>query len=602
MALKTAPALSTEPIILPLALGYTLLTLISAVLLSFGILASPFVTACFWCSGIVLAAISLPQSGRWLRGCLLKSPIYTSFLGMIFLIGFSLCLVPEIDRDSLVYHTALPKQWLAQAEITAQFGNIYSYFPLNIELGYALGLQCLGPQAPKLIGFSFFLLLCLVLNVLADHPRRLGSASSRTSRLAMPVFALVPSAFCLGISSYVDLALACYLLLAVFCLAMTERQAVAWSIVGGIFAGFAMGIKYHGLVLFPIFALCYVWDAWRGKQRKHYIVLFATTVIVACPWYIRNILVTGNPLYPFLYEIFGGLADWDLTRMRWYDIHLSTYGLDNLTAHKDLLYFLSLPFRMSFFASFDGKAYDGIIGPVVLLGALCLCWRRVRSTIPAPLAIFSVFYALSWAFSSNQLRFFMPLLALACGGLNVTLSALQKRKWLRSLFLVLIVATAASNAYSLGSHLYKRKYLDFFSEDLDSKLFLRKHLSHYAFYEEINAIAPPASKIYLIGLRGYGYYLDHSYTFDAVYDGYRFEQWLKQSMTGDVLSSKLKAEGITHLAFDWRFFLNSSRYESGTAEHAESSILKQRCDNWLRANATAVSLKAQTPFALYALR
>jgi hypothetical protein len=39
------------------------------------------------------------------------------------------------------------------------------------------------------------------------------------------------------------------------------------------------------------------------------------------PWLVKNLMETGNPVYPLAYSLFGG-ADWDAaTNIRWVRAH-----------------------------------------------------------------------------------------------------------------------------------------------------------------------------------------------------------------------------------------------------------------------------------------
>lgn len=78
----------------------------------------------------------------------------------------------------------------------------------------------------------------------------------------------------------------------------TDTQAAAWA---GLAAGLAASTREYGLAFVPLgAALLWCRQAWTGNLIPY--LLAAATVAV--PWYLRNALLTGNPLYP---HSLGGL-------------------------------------------------------------------------------------------------------------------------------------------------------------------------------------------------------------------------------------------------------------------------------------------------------
>jgi hypothetical protein len=59
-----------------------------------------------------------------------------------------------------------------------------------------------------------------------------------------------------------------------------------------------LATKYTALLALP--ALLLLVDApWRaGWKARRYLVVLAAVLVIASPWYLRNLILTGNPLYP----------------------------------------------------------------------------------------------------------------------------------------------------------------------------------------------------------------------------------------------------------------------------------------------------------------
>src|SRR6266446_5816384 len=77
------------------------------------------------------------------------------------------------------------------------------------------------------------------------------------------------------------------------------------------------------------------------------------------PWYVRNWIRTGSPLFPFYLEIWPAQAPgWDLERSRLYETLFSLYG--DVRGPLDYLW---SPIRLAVAAQPDQPAfYDGVLG------------------------------------------------------------------------------------------------------------------------------------------------------------------------------------------------------------------------------------------------
>jgi hypothetical protein len=157
-------------------------------------------------------------------------------------------------------------------------------------------------------------------------------------------------------------------------------------------------------------------------------------VVFACPWYIRTTHYTGNPFYPFAYNIFGGLH-WSADRAEGYERHQMEFGVGELPSPavmrslpkwKQMLVgprepwkWMAAPFMLTFRpADFEVKIGNlpntvlTAVGPLYLaLLPLLLLWTGKP---PATRLILWLFLPLwLWWFASMQLaRYLLPNLAL----------------------------------------------------------------------------------------------------------------------------------------------------------------------------------------------
>jgi 4-amino-4-deoxy-L-arabinose transferase-like glycosyltransferase len=284
---------------------------------------------------------------------------------LIFLLALA---TPAEAFDALLYHLAVPAMWLKAGGL--QLVNMPHYwFPQLVEGIFAWPMALGSDRAPQLIHFTFGLLTALLLG---NWSRQLWG--NRAAAWVPALLLTMPSLPWLAAWAYTDLAL-CYYALAVLYTVWKWRNTGSnrWLVSSGIMAGFAMGVKYTSFLV-PLTALLFILWSGRRELRAALVrcLLFSSlAILVALPWYARNLIWTGNPFYPF---IFGG-PFWDAFRAQAYSATGTGTGW-NLSA------LLLLPLNVTL-GVHDANFYDGRIGPSFLLLfplALWTLWLARRET------------------------------------------------------------------------------------------------------------------------------------------------------------------------------------------------------------------------------
>jgi hypothetical protein len=214
-------------------------------------------------------------------------------------------LAPVTDGDALCYHLQVPKVFLAAGAVGFDPDLHETVYPLVTELLYAVALAVRGPVACRLISWVFGVSVAAGVTALARPS--LGSRAWWAGAIAL----LVP-AVSNGMSAPLnDAALAAY----------GTSAIVAWSrfhqtpsfrrlVLAGVMTGLALGVKYPALVLAGLLtgAVLTSGIAKVGLRRAGVLtaVFVVVTGAVGGPWYLRAFLYTGNPVFPFFRQVFGG--------------------------------------------------------------------------------------------------------------------------------------------------------------------------------------------------------------------------------------------------------------------------------------------------------
>jgi len=231
-----------------------------------------------------------------------------SFAGMLWIWGW---VSPPPAWDAFVYHLGFPAAWLQHGEIfpvTVPFGDqAGTYFPSNVELVYLWIMTYAGQDFATNTVQWLFMLMCTAL--VYRLCRIFAKSKSVALAAAFSVF-FMPSIFHQAVSSEVDIAFAAMFLSALyFTLRWVEKPAIRFNFVlamtsAGLFAGTkSIATVWTVFFLFPALVAALVS---RGA-RPWMIVGLASGIATGGYWYIRNFIITGNPVFPLTISL-GGLT------------------------------------------------------------------------------------------------------------------------------------------------------------------------------------------------------------------------------------------------------------------------------------------------------
>jgi hypothetical protein len=241
-----------------------------------------------------------------------------AFCGAILavVISFGLSHSPLTAYDSLSYHLFFPARWLQEHRLsiiaTPFSDEAQSYAPANGELFFLWLMAPLHSDQLARIGqVPFYVLIGIALYALA---RRTG---------ARPGTALYPALFAMVSRPVVeqavgaDVDLICWslflasLYLGLHALETNERRD--WALLG-VSLGLYAGTKYVALVYVPVLALLIIARVLKrtpsglsGQGGRAAALLWAIPGVLAfsLPWYLRNWVVAGSPLYPASLSLAG---------------------------------------------------------------------------------------------------------------------------------------------------------------------------------------------------------------------------------------------------------------------------------------------------------
>ena len=482
-------------------------------------------------------------------------------------LAFVASLAPPIAKDTLLYHFSVPKAFIAQHSNAFIEGNIASYLALGTEM-HALWAMLLGnivsPRAGEAAaGVTTFLFFPLLLAAVFGWARELDISRS-WSLVAVLMVAAIPTAFHVASSGYTDLSLALYISLAVYSLCRWWRTTVIAPLVfAAIFLGGALAVKLTTLFVIAAFALIILLRG-RGEVKAGKIVLtgFGALLlagVIASPWYLRNWSATGSPVFPFYMSIWKGEAKgWDVERSNLFQGMNSQYG----GAAEQPVNYLTAPLRLSLAAQpEDANLYDGVLGAAFLIGLPLLIWalwrKRLAPEVVIAAGVAGVIY-LFWLFSSQQMRYLLPLiplLAIAIAGSAEKVGELSiRRAWM-----YVGIAASAFGILTSAAWFSQKAPLRVALGGETRDQYLTRNLDYYPFYRAINQDTAGDAKIWLINMRRDTYNIDRTIVSDYLFEDWTLRKMLWESRNTQELKAKASSLGVQYVLTRHDFIFDYDR-------------------------------------------
>ncbi|MCX5819019.1 MAG: glycosyltransferase family 39 protein [Deltaproteobacteria bacterium] len=472
-------------------------------------------------------------------------------LGILLLAGFSLVLTPEIGKDALIYHLAVPKLYLLHHGFYFIPGNVFAGYPLLGEMHYLMALFLQNDILAKAMNYT---VLCGILLGMGLFARFLLQEQVFPV-LSMLIFFSIPSVFAVSHMAYNDLFVTFFMLAAFYSfLRWSEQGMTAWLILCGVFSGSAAACKYTALLLTPLGCLGILWCASRRKaETLHVLRLLALYVaaafIAGSPFYLKNWVMTGNPFHPFFYGIFGGRG-WDGDQARLYDLFIQSLGMG-----RSFLDYLLLPWNVSLRAKMDSPQFDGVLGPIFLLTLPFLAGLRRWETPVRVVLVYALLGFLFWASSAQQIRYLIPLFPLLALVTGVIMTRYRKRKRIFALLLCIVAASLAFNGYHIIRDFMKISPMRAAAGIESRDEFLYRTLPQYPLYRFVNRNLPPDARVFLLYMKNYTFLCDRDCYADSMFEAHTLQTILQRESSADGVRNRLQAMGFTYLLYDRIFLL-----------------------------------------------
>ncbi len=533
----------------------------------------------------VLAGLAVAGTVAWLRNRRPATPfrarpvhVLLAGLGVLTLLPlYLLALTPTISWDASVYHLTLPKLFLAHGGFRPVAMNVYSHWPLNVELLFAVAMAVYDHVLAKLVHFGFGLLTLYAVWVgcRACHPGGVqtkhghpGGVQTKHGRpasgwLAMPLL-LANGVVVFEIrAAYVDLAYAFFFVAGFLFMveALERRPRALW--LAGICCGIVAGIKITGVAGAAVIGALYLPRLVRALRRREltaalrpFLVRFALPVFVLwAPWPARAAWLTGNPFYPLFHDWLGG-PDWSSALSARLQAWQSSIGMGRTPVD-----YLLLPVRIFLDGELGYERFDGELGAFWLVLIPLAIWTAIgvppeggqRNTVILVRRCLAAagLYFVFWSLSAQQMRFLipaLPLLAIAGAVSLVELLDRLRTRWRRVgraiAFAAAVGVLIAGQSRILGAG-YRTlgRYLQVQGDLVSTAV--------HPVYRFVNDHLPPDALLLFLGTNQ-RFFCDREALADSFFEASQIAAWLAPATDVPELRRRLAVRGVSHLLVDRR--------------------------------------------------
>jgi hypothetical protein len=250
---------------------------------------------------IVDHAPTLSSSLKWRDLWLQRRHRVLAAGAIMFVVGYLASLIyhqrplPVISNDAITYHLPAAVQWLQTGRIGLYEAWYYnpanSYSPLG---GSAFVAWLIAPlQNDSIARFVAVGPLLMLMIAMLNVCRRLG-LDPGVAALVAAACALARTFASQAILAKDDLFVAAFFVILVDALSRERLSTRSGPFRVGIALGLLLATKYTVLFSLPLLLLMFN-RAWTIRRM---LIAAGVALLIAGPWYWRNVRMTGNPLYP----------------------------------------------------------------------------------------------------------------------------------------------------------------------------------------------------------------------------------------------------------------------------------------------------------------
>ncbi len=512
--------------------------------------------------------------------------------------------IEAFGYDVTSYHLEVPREWLASGQMNSLKHNVYSHLPLFVEAGYMKLAVMHGSVFDAIYTIQFFHASAALLAAVALGRLVAGYAGAASGIVAGAAMLASPWTIITGSMAYSEMFVMLFGIGAIMMMLDPLSASPRGALVVGLMLGLATLSKLTagGFIALPIAVAYAYWlfntplplreglgegrvndDASVRKttfrKAKHIalplLIAALAGLLILTPYFVRNAIWTGNPVFPFATSTLGQ-GHWnDAQVTRWNNAHHAKSIGEGL-AKLPRQWLLSTGYGAIGGSKRDTQDITDIARfstenglPLFWLAAFACAALLLASREHRPIAIaLSIVLALQilfWIFfTHHQSRFLIPTLLPGCLFIGLGLGRLEtltraSRAWLAPLASVVLIGCMTLSCYATlwnqtpritdaqtGERFAVPAYL-LIDSLIDPRDVTANQPGRFAGQHPLNHL-PATSKTLLVGEAGNVLYIQRAFLYNTAFDRSFLTEVLKQTK-GNALAVTfaLVRAGFTHV-------------------------------------------------------
>lgn len=420
--------------------------------------------------------------------------------------------LPPADFDVLEYHLQAPKEFYEQGSIGFLPHNVYGNMPLCAEMLCLLSMLLVGDWWQGALVGKVVLAGFAPLTALAIWAAGCRLFRPAAGGLAALVYLSTPWIYLVSTTGLVEGVAACYWLLAVYAIVVWQQQTMeprplGWIAIAGAMAGTALAVKYPAALFVVVPLAGWIVLVARRACARPFVVFLALVCATGGPWLVKNAVLTGNPTYPLLSQLFDGATRTPELNARWERAHAPpNYAPADLA-------------NRAIDVTLRSEWLSPLLVPLIVIALVA----RRRHTVWSLAGYFAVVFALWWLFTHRIDRFWVPalgVLALAAGGAIV---AWADRRWAWVAYGVVAVLLVANLVTMTSGACGENRYFVILSRLRTAPEYLPP------WYRFLNVSAPGDRRVLCVGDAAV-FELEMPLWYNTTFDASVFEQLVRPAI------------------------------------------------------------------------
>lgn len=496
--------------------------------------------------------------------------IYLCLIGLFALRAAT----PPTAADELIYHLPVPQAFVEQGRIYPVFDNSLGNLPFLVHMIYAVFIMAGSDIAARL--FSLYLAVGTSLAILGFCTRYL---TQRVGVLAGFAFFGAGMVVELAVTSRIDVSLAGMLFLCTYSMInYLESKNQSWLWISALLAGFSLGIKHTAVIWLALVGGMYLVQQLIISREQTLKVLrlgigyMLLAFAVASPWYLKNYVWFGNPVYPLLTgEVaeFGprGIRFFDENDERKLEAHFNAVRSEmpevieaqeeeltkaiNARVPRHPLWWWEFFLKPNTYLMSEPNQYPNYL---FLIIPLFVFVTKPRWVVWLLLLSLAFVFALTWTswIARYLLPAYPPLTIVAIYTLTSVLERFVERRTAGKISLYAVAAALGVTISASAQAMINYDFLSYLTGK-SSRVETITPLTYYKPIQFINNHLPADARIFIVGAQ-LNYGIERPYLSDESWFATKWRRLMVRNDSFEKINEDLKQQGFTHIFFSADLF------------------------------------------------